>query len=96
MTERIFKYLREQQPETPCLVIDLDLVEYNFRRMRELARRATQEQERDVREFESLRRAAYADMRHPIRSIAQVLVGRRAARAAAPDNTVPEKVIAGG
>ena len=36
MTERIFKYLREQQPETPCLVIDLDLVEYNYRRMKEL------------------------------------------------------------
>ncbi len=36
MTERIFRYLREQQPETPCLVIDLDVVESNFRRMREL------------------------------------------------------------
>jgi len=36
MTERIFRYLREQQPETPCLVIDLDMVEHNFRRMREL------------------------------------------------------------
>ena len=36
MTERIFRYLREQQPETPCLVIDLDVVENNFRRMREL------------------------------------------------------------
>src|SRR6201985_1178079 len=36
MTERIFRYLREQQPETPCLVIDLDVVEHNFRRMREL------------------------------------------------------------
>jgi len=36
MTERIFRYLREQQPETPCLVIDLDVVEGNFRRMREL------------------------------------------------------------
>src|ERR1700754_3994703 len=36
MTERIFRYLREQQPETPCLVIDLDVVEHNSRRMREL------------------------------------------------------------
>ena len=36
MTERIFRYLREQQPETPCLVIDLDVVENNYRRMREL------------------------------------------------------------
>ena len=36
MTERIFRYLREQQPETPCLVIDLDVVENNFRRMKEL------------------------------------------------------------
>src|SRR5262249_18329944 len=36
MTERIFRFLREQQPETPCLVIDLDVVEHNYRRMREL------------------------------------------------------------
>ena len=36
MTERIFRYLREQQPETPVLVVDLDVVEHNFRRMREL------------------------------------------------------------
>jgi ornithine decarboxylase len=36
MTERIFRYLREQQPETPCLVIDLDVVESNYRRMSEL------------------------------------------------------------
>ena len=36
MTERISRYLREQQPETPCLVIDLDVVEHNYRRMREL------------------------------------------------------------
>jgi len=36
MTERIFRYLREQQPETPCLVKNLDMVEHNFRRMREL------------------------------------------------------------
>ena len=26
MTERIFRYFREQQPETPCLVIDLPAV----------------------------------------------------------------------
>src|SRR5258707_2318747 len=36
MTERIFRYLREQQPETPCLVVDLGAVQNNFRRMREL------------------------------------------------------------
>ena len=36
MTERIFRYLREQQPETPCLVVDLDVVENNYRRMHEL------------------------------------------------------------
>jgi ornithine decarboxylase len=36
MTERISRYLREQQPETPCLVIDLDVVEHNYRRMKEL------------------------------------------------------------
>ena len=36
MTERISRFLREQQPETPCLVVDLDVVEHNFRRMREL------------------------------------------------------------
>ncbi|HTE80108.1 MAG TPA: alanine racemase, partial [Reyranella sp.] len=36
MTERIFRYLREQQPETPVLVVDLDVVEHNFRRMHEL------------------------------------------------------------
>ena len=36
MTERISRYLREQQPETPCLVVDLDVVENNYRRMREL------------------------------------------------------------
>src|SRR5262249_39119098 len=36
MTERIFRYLRDQQPETPCLVVDLDVVENNFRRMHEL------------------------------------------------------------
>jgi ornithine decarboxylase len=36
MTERISRYFREQQPETPCLVIDLDVVEHNYRRMKEL------------------------------------------------------------
>ena len=36
MTERISKYLRENQPETPVLIVDLDVVEHNFRRMREL------------------------------------------------------------
>jgi ornithine decarboxylase len=30
MTERIFRFLGEEQPETPCLVVDLDAVEENF------------------------------------------------------------------
>jgi len=34
MTERIFRYFAEQRPETPCLVVDLDMVEENFRRIR--------------------------------------------------------------
>jgi ornithine decarboxylase len=36
MTDRIRRFLRDKQPETPCLVIDLDVVEYNYKRMREL------------------------------------------------------------
>ncbi|MCW5746890.1 MAG: type III PLP-dependent enzyme, partial [Alphaproteobacteria bacterium] len=36
MTERIRRFLREKQPETPCLVVDLDVVEDNYKRMREL------------------------------------------------------------
>jgi len=31
MTERIFRFLTEERPETPCLVVDLELVEDNFR-----------------------------------------------------------------
>jgi len=34
MTERIFRYLREQQPETPCLVIDLDVVSEAYKLLR--------------------------------------------------------------
>jgi ornithine decarboxylase len=33
MTERIFKFLLDQQPDTPCLVLDLEVVEENFRRL---------------------------------------------------------------
>src|SRR5260370_32977374 len=36
MSERSFRYLGEKEPEKPCLVVDLDVVENNFRRMREL------------------------------------------------------------
>src|SRR5260370_9616237 len=36
MSERSFRYLGEKEPEKPCLVVDLDVVEHNFRRMREL------------------------------------------------------------
>ncbi|QQS11464.1 MAG: type III PLP-dependent enzyme [Rhodospirillales bacterium] len=36
MTDRIQRFLREKQPETPCLVMDLDIVEDNYKRMREL------------------------------------------------------------
>jgi len=34
MTERISRFFAEQSPETPCLVVDLDVVEENFRRLR--------------------------------------------------------------
>ncbi len=34
MTERISRFFAEQRPETPCLVVDLDRVEENFRRLR--------------------------------------------------------------
>jgi len=34
MTERISRFFAEQRPETPCLVVDLDMVEENFRRLR--------------------------------------------------------------
>jgi ornithine decarboxylase len=36
MTDRIARFLREQQPETPCLVVDLEVVEENYRRLRQL------------------------------------------------------------
>ena len=36
MTDRIRRFLSETQPETPCLVIDLDVVEYNYKRMSDL------------------------------------------------------------
>lgn len=31
MTDRIARFLKEHQPETPCLVMDLDVVEQNYR-----------------------------------------------------------------
>jgi len=31
MTQRIFRFLADQHPETPCLVVDLDRVEHNYR-----------------------------------------------------------------
>jgi len=34
MTERIFRFFAEHKPETPCLVVDLEVVEENFRRLR--------------------------------------------------------------
>src|SRR5690606_26259367 len=34
MTERIFRCLAEQRPDTPCLVVDLDGAEENYRRLR--------------------------------------------------------------
>ena len=33
MTDRIFHYLDEKQPETPCLIVDLHEVERNYRRL---------------------------------------------------------------
>src|SRR5260370_26027939 len=36
MSERSFRYLGEKEPEKPCLVVDLDVVENTCRRMREL------------------------------------------------------------
>jgi ornithine decarboxylase len=35
MTDKIFRFLAERRPETPCLVVDLDVVEQNFRRLRD-------------------------------------------------------------
>jgi ornithine decarboxylase len=34
MSEKIFRFLAETRPETPCLVVDLDVVADNFRRLR--------------------------------------------------------------
>lgn len=34
MTKKIARFFAEQQPETPCLVVDLDVVEQNYARMR--------------------------------------------------------------
>jgi len=34
MTERIFRFLEEERPETPCLVVDLDVVEENYLALR--------------------------------------------------------------
>lgn len=33
MTDRIFRFLEENRPETPCLIVDLDAVENNYRRL---------------------------------------------------------------
>ena len=33
MTDRIFRFLDEHRPETPCLVVDLEEVENNYRRL---------------------------------------------------------------
>jgi len=35
MTPKVARYLSEQQPATPCLVLDVDRVEQNFRALRE-------------------------------------------------------------
>ena len=40
MTEKIFRFLEEHRPETPCLVVDLDVVERSFLRLREALPRA--------------------------------------------------------
>ncbi|HEX4172112.1 MAG TPA: type III PLP-dependent enzyme, partial [Acetobacteraceae bacterium] len=34
MTPKIARFLAEQQPATPCLVLDVDRVEANFRALR--------------------------------------------------------------
>ena len=33
MTQRIFRFLADEQPDTPCLVVDLDRVEHNYREL---------------------------------------------------------------
>src|ERR1044071_6041998 len=34
MTKKISRFLAEQQPQTPCLVVDLDVVADNYRKLR--------------------------------------------------------------
>ena len=36
MTPKIAEYLRESVPATPCLVVDVDRVEQNYRRLNEV------------------------------------------------------------
>ena len=33
MTQRIFRFLADERPDTPCLVVDLDRVEHNYREL---------------------------------------------------------------
>src|SRR6185369_11472169 len=40
MTKKIEKFLAEQRPATPCLVVDLDAVADNYRRLRTAVPRA--------------------------------------------------------
>ncbi len=35
MTERIARYLQEERPESPCLVVDLEVIAENYRRLHE-------------------------------------------------------------
>jgi ornithine decarboxylase len=35
MTQRIFRFLADEHPDTPCLVVDLDRVEHNYRALAE-------------------------------------------------------------
>src|SRR5258708_7777959 len=34
MTPKIARFLAEQNPPTPCLVVDLDVIAHNFKRLR--------------------------------------------------------------
>ena len=36
MTDKIRRFLRDQQPATPCLVVDLDVVADNYDRLHRL------------------------------------------------------------
>ncbi|MGE0724128.1 MAG: type III PLP-dependent enzyme [Alphaproteobacteria bacterium] len=40
MTEKIRRFLRDRQPETPCLVVDLDVIGDNYKRLHRLLPRA--------------------------------------------------------